>query len=233
MNLISIGGWCGTKIALRDSGLFNEPSLPFDDVRSSIDGVIDCIANDFANFFPKEIRVDSRFGSWRAFVGQYIGFFHPNHDLRDRAVVESFNRKIKRFGEKVRNGRCVFLRTIVRHEYYDEIHQYKRLQEALDAKYPGISYIVCFIIPNQPTTRYYKHLDDRTFLFTLNDNSGINNNLKNEYKPIFDFLMQNDLFTTIPPPQDDIVLINTPSRLWYVDGHPMVNHVESEQSHFQ
>lgn len=27
MNFISIGGWCGTKIALKDLGLFIEPSL--------------------------------------------------------------------------------------------------------------------------------------------------------------------------------------------------------------
>ena len=47
MNFISIGGWCGTKIALKDSGLFNEPSLPFDSVRTSIEGIIDCIENDF------------------------------------------------------------------------------------------------------------------------------------------------------------------------------------------
>ena len=50
MNFISIGGWCGTKIALKDLGLFNEPSLPFDSVRSSIEGIIDCIENNFENF---------------------------------------------------------------------------------------------------------------------------------------------------------------------------------------
>lgn len=38
MNFISIGGWCGTKIALKDLGLFDEPSLPFDSVRSSMEG---------------------------------------------------------------------------------------------------------------------------------------------------------------------------------------------------
>ena len=53
MNFISIGGWCGTKIALKDLGLFNEASLPFDSVRTSIEGIIDCIENNFQNYFPK------------------------------------------------------------------------------------------------------------------------------------------------------------------------------------
>lgn len=52
MNFISIGGWCGTKVALKELGYFDEPSLPFDSVRSSIEGIIDCIENDFENFFP-------------------------------------------------------------------------------------------------------------------------------------------------------------------------------------
>jgi hypothetical protein len=58
MNYIPIGGWCGTKVALKDSGLFDEPSLPFDSVRVSMEGVIDCIENDFQHFFPKEIKRD-------------------------------------------------------------------------------------------------------------------------------------------------------------------------------
>ena len=57
------------------------------------------------------------------------------------------------------------------------IKEYKKLQDVIDKKYPNISYIICFIIPNQPNTQYYKHLDNRTFLFTLNDTSYDNNNL--------------------------------------------------------
>ena len=73
MNFISIGGWCGTtKIALRDLGLFNEPSLPFDDVRTSIEGIIDCIENNFQNYFPKEIKKDNRFRNWVAFIDEYV-----------------------------------------------------------------------------------------------------------------------------------------------------------------
>ena len=235
MNFISIGGWCGTKITLDELDLFNEPSLPFDSVRSSMEGVIDCIENDFANFFPKEIKYDERFyPSWVGFVGEYVGFYHHNHNLLDNNVIESFKRKFVRFDEKIKKNNCVFLRTIVRDNYDDEINQYKKLQEVLDRKYPDISYIICFIIPNQDTSQYYKNLDNRTFLFTLNDLSSYNthytwrDNLKNGYKPIYDFIINNNLFVNIPEISEinNISIINRPSRLWLVNGHQMVNYIE-------
>ena len=220
MNFISIGGWCGTKIALKDLGLFNEPSLPFDSVRTSIQGIIDCIENDFQNFFPKELIKDNRFSNWIGFVGDYVGFYHHNHNLLDKKVIDSFQRKIVRFDEKIKKDNCVFLRTIVTDNYEDETKQYKKLQNVIDKKYPSISYIICFIIPNQNSTQYYKHLDNRTFLFTLNDKSHNNNNLKNEYKPIFNLINQT-LFNTIPDSND--IEITKGTRLWLVDGYPMVN----------
>jgi len=228
MNFISIGGWCGTKIALKDSGLFNEPSLPFDSVRTTLEGIIDCIENDFQNFFPKEIKQDDRFKRWTAFVGEYVGFYHDNHNLSDKNVIESFERKIVRFDQKIRQNNCIFLRTIVRENPFDEIKQYKKLQDVIDKKYPNISYIVCFIIPNQPITQYYTHLDNRTFLFALNDKSHDNNNLYNEYTPIFDFIKNNNLFDNIPNP-NDIEIHSTSLRLWLIDDIyliPMVNYIE-------
>ena len=223
MNFISIGGWCGTKIALKDLGLFNEPSLPFDSVRTSIEGIIDCIENNFENYFPKKIKIDNRFSTWKPFLGEYVGFYHNN--LFDKNVIESFERKFIRFDEKVRKDNCVFLRTIARENYNDEIKYYKKLQEVIDKKYPEIFYIICFIIPNQPITQYYKHLDNRTFLFTVNDKSGDNSNLKNEYKPIFDFIINENLFNTIPK-QNDIEINDLSTKIWLVDGYPMVNFIE-------
>jgi hypothetical protein len=224
MNFISLGGWCGTKIALKDLKLFNEPSLPFDSVRTSIEGIIDCIENDFINFFPKEIKNDIRFVNYKAFIGEYIGFYHDN--LLDDNVIQSYKRKIVRFDEKIKKNNCIFLRTIIRDNYENEIKHYKQLQNAIDKKYPNISYIICFIIPNQPTSKYYKHLDNRTFLFKLNDKSYNNSNLKNEYKPIYDFIINNNLFINIPQENNDEI-INIPSRLWLVDGYPMVNYIEN------
>jgi hypothetical protein len=219
MNFISIGGWCGTKIALKDLGLFNEPSLPFDSVRTSIEGIIDCIENNFQNFFPLEIKKDNRFPYWVGFVGKYVGFYHHNHNLLDINVIESFQRKIIRFDEKIKKNNCVFLRTIVRETPNDEIKYYKKLQSVIDQKYPGISYIICFILPNQSNTQYYKHLDNRTFLFTLNDKSENTHN----YKPIFDFITNENLFNFIPNPNDIKINDDLTTKIWLVDGYPCVN----------
>lgn len=158
-----------------------------------------------------------------AFIGEYIGFYH--HDLLNKNVIESFERKILRFDEKIKKNNCIFLRTIVRENYDDELKQYKRLQNVIDKKYPNISYIICFIIPNQNISQYYKNLDNRTFLFVLNDTSYDYKNLKNEYKPIYDFIINNNLFINIPQ-QNNIEIINKPSRLWLVNGYPMVNYSE-------
>ena len=225
MNFISIGSWCGTKIALKELELFNGPSLPFDSVRTSIEGIIDCIENDFMNFFPKEIKKDYRDPEWVGFIGEYVGFYHHEHNLLDINVIESFKRKFVRFNEKVKTNNCIFLRIIARDDYYDEIKQYEKLQNALDKKYPNTSYIICFIIPNQPTTQYYKNIDNRTFLFTLDDRYSGNKNIKDGYKPIFDCIINEDLFNNIPIP-NDIEIINSPSGIWTVNGYPMVNHNE-------
>jgi hypothetical protein len=146
--------------------------------------------------------------------------------LLDKNVIESFERKIIRFDEKIKKNNCVFLRTIVREKYDDEIKYYKKLQNVIDKKYPDISYIICFIIPNQQNTQYYKHLDNRTFLFTLNDKSCDNANLKNEYNPIFDFIINENLFINIPNSNDIAINDNLSTRLWLVGGYPAVNFIE-------
>ena len=196
-------------MALKEFKLFDEPSLPFDSVRSSLEGVIDCINTDFANFFPQEIKRDERFPKYYAFVGKYIGFYHHNHNLHDVSVIDSFKRKIVRFDEKVKKGGICFLRTVCKE---GELDLYLDLQKALDTKYPGISYIICFIIPYQIANTYYKNLDNRTFIFTLH----------NSYGPIFDMIKNNDLFNNIPVPDLTVELKGMPSDLWMVDGYPMV-----------
>ena len=224
MNFISIGGWCHPKISLKHLGLFNEPSLPFDSVRSSIEGIIDCIDTDFQNFFPKELKKDDRFSNWVGFVGEYIGFYHQNHNLLDQNVIESFKRKIIRFDEKIKKNNCIFIRTIVRDKYHDEINQYKNLQDVIDKKYPNISYIICFIIPNQVTTQYYKHLDNRTFLFTLKDNP--DNIINSDYKPIYDFIINENLFMNIPNSNNIEINDDLTTKIWLVNGYPMVNYID-------
>jgi hypothetical protein len=151
MNYISIGGWCGTKVAMSQVNLSDEATFPFDYVRSSFEGVIDCIENNFENYFPEKIKIDSRFSEYKPFIGKYIGFYH--NDLHDPEVIKSFNRKIDRFNKKLSSAKnIVFLRTIVTDDYNDEILQVGHLQKAIEKKYPKLNYIIIFVIPNQQTT---------------------------------------------------------------------------------
>ena len=220
MNFISIGGWCGPKIALKTLGLFNEPSLPFDNVRTSIEGVIDCIGSDFKNFFPEEIKKDARFSNWAGFVGEHVGFYDPTHNLFDPKVIASFERRFLRFGEKVRKGRCVFVRAVVRENCEGEIVHYKELQDVIDTKYPGLSYIICFIVGHQDVAGYHRHLDKRTFLFTVTTLEATSQ----DYKVVFDFVMNQNLFDSVPDSTIDTPMVANPD-FWLVDGHPMVNSV--------
>ena len=231
MNYISIGGWCGTKIVMKLFDLFNEESLPFDSVRTSLEGVINCIETDFQHFFPKKIVVDPNIKTYNAFLGKYVGFFHNTHNLLDKNVISSFDIKFERFKKKLsQKGNFVFIRSIVRDNYLDEIILYKKLQNAIENKYPNIKYIIVFIIPNQKESKYYKNIDDKTFLFTLNDSS-INyenityDSLREGFAPIIEFIKVNNLFQTIPK-ENPMTIVQNKSRLWTVDGVPMVNHYE-------
>ena len=56
LEYISLGGWCGTKMSLVQLNK-SFSSYPFDYVRSSIFGVIDCLNNDFLTFFPYKKQV--------------------------------------------------------------------------------------------------------------------------------------------------------------------------------
>jgi hypothetical protein len=232
MNFALLGGWCGPKMALKDLGFDNNnlPSLPFDSVRSTIEGVIDCIETDFENFFPKELKKDERFPAWTGFLGEYVGFYH--HDLLKDGVIESFKRKINRFDEQIKKDKCVFIRSIVRDNCEDELRHCKRLESAIEKKYPGISYIVCFLIMNQNNSQYYKNLSKNTFLFTVNDLSYNEGNLKHEFKPVIDFIANNNLFENIPEPND--IRIIGPNerrpRLWLIDNrYPMVHYDENNK----
>jgi hypothetical protein len=62
-------------------------------------------------------------------------------------------------------------------------------------------------------------------LFTLDDRYCGNKNIQKEYSPIFDFILREDLFNNIPI-SNDIEIINAPSKIWLVNGYPMVNFVE-------
>jgi len=104
IKFISIGGWCGTKIALNLNG-YNNASYPFDYVRSSILGVIDCFENDFLNYFPTDKKKQQN----GYYLSKCCEFQHE--DITNPNSIISYNRKITRFRETLNenNQICFFL----------------------------------------------------------------------------------------------------------------------------
>jgi hypothetical protein len=207
IEFISIGGWCGTKISLNQNGYLS-PSFPFDYVRSSILGVIDCFENDFLNYFPKD-NVKNINGFYSSLVCEF-----QHEDITCIDKINSFNRKIARFKKILNENKPIcFLRTICLNDYDNEIKYYKILQQAIEKSYPKLNYIICFIITKQTELSYYKNLDSKTFIFTINNTYTHNHDyLKHTYKYIFDFILNNNLFINIPN-VNNINLINTNTEL--------------------
>jgi hypothetical protein len=211
---ISIGGWCGTTISLRGNNLY-EQALPFDNIRSTFAGIIDCFETNFQNFFPKKLEVDiieNYSYSGLSFRGKYFGFYH--HNLLDPKIINDFYRRIERLNNILNNQttNTIFIRTITKQDYEEETLLIDKFLNIIDIKYPNLNYIVVFIVPGQNNSIYYRHINHRTFIFTLNDNSCKNENLPMEYKPIYDFILTEDLFKNIPKSNNDILIQKNNNR---------------------
>ena len=225
---ISIGGWCGTRCALDQLKITDEPNNIFDHIRSSSRGIIDCIKTDFVSFLPENKEVDSRFthSRWKPVISEHFGFYHSGN-LTEQSVLDSFDRKIKRFINHCNSDKkCIFLRTCVISDYQSELDDMKTLYEEIRNKYQTLSFIIVFILPDQEITRYYTNIEDKIFIFCLNDKSRYNENLGNEYKNIFTFISENDLFNTIPPSNEAIQIVNPSHKHCLVDNIPAVKYFE-------
>lgn len=205
---ISLGGWCGTAWSLRHNSLNDcDRSLPFDFIRSKFEGIIDCFENNFENFFPKRLEVDvidNYLYSNLSIRGKYFGFFH--HNLHDNNITEAFHRRIRRLDEYLRNKdeRIIFIRTVINRNYEEEINLGSRFSEIIESKYPLLKYLLIFVIPEQPYTRYYKNISDKIFIMTINDITHEWDLIKDKYKVIYDYIKENDLFNNIPEANEDI-----------------------------
>lgn len=223
---LSIGGWCGTRIALDQLKITNEHNNIFDHIRSSSKGIIDCIKNDFESFLPENKVIDNRFLYWKPFIGEHFGFYHSGN-LIDKSVLDSFERKKNRFIEHCNSDKkCIFVRTCVIPEYENELNDMKILEEVITIKYPKLSFIIVFIIPDQEITTYCNNITDKIFIFCLNDKSYDNKKLGDEYKDIFEFISDNNLFETIPQFYHNIHISKPTSRLCLVENIPAVNYFE-------
>lgn len=199
MKFYSLGGWCGTTMALRNKKLYGE-ALPFDYIRSSFEGIIYGIDNNFDNFFPIKLEPEiTKKGKEIWFRGKHFSFCH--HNLKDSKVIETFNRRIKRFYSflNTNNNKVVFVRTIISYDCNEELNLVDDFINLIDEKFKSLNYILIMIIPLQPKTSFYKTLNKKTFVFTLHGHNNQDNvKLSNSYSPIYDYIIKKDLFNNTP-----------------------------------
>lgn len=228
--MISLGGWCAPAMALEKRGLRVE-ALPFDYIRITFQGVIDCIENDFAGFFPKRIRPE-RILFFRAFRGRFAGFFH--HNLEDEAVIETFRRRIARFSEILRTSdEILFIRTIVDPDFEKELALVPSFERAIATRYPGLDFRLALVVQNQQRTEPVAKVNERTLLFTMKYTRGkLRDRLRasnflaarsmDGYEAILDYLASNDLFERVPEIEAECG-IEKDESVWFVHGVPMVD----------
>lgn len=111
-------------------------------------------------------------------------------------------------------------------DYDYELKYYNKLKEVIEKKYKNINYIICFIIPNQDESKYYKKLDDKIFLFTIKDiTPKFPEDLNIAYEPIITFILENNLFLNTPE-DNEIDIQKRGSQYWTINNYPMVNYIE-------
>ena len=214
---ISIGGWCGSAFGLKGSKLRN-CSLTFDWVRSKFEGIIDCIENDFANFFPNPL-IYEKIGGLNSFRGKFISFYHDKLLARQEKEIGKYKRRIARFQQILTEEREIFfVRTVITENYEDEIKLANDFHDVMKKKYSNTNYILVIVIPEQETTEFVKKIDANTLCFVLNDLSHDNNKLGKEYRPIFDYIENNNVYEDLPQSNVDIKL---KSRLEEHGGNPV------------
>lgn len=215
IQFISLGGWCGVAIGLRGCDLYEE-AYPFDYVRSTFEGVIDCFETDFQNFFPKTIKVDNN--AYHSIRGKYVGFYY--HNVEEREVREAFLRRIDRLTRvlSTTTDEVYFIRTTVLDDFSEEIALHDRFVSVMKDKFPALHYKIVYIIPNQKTTGFYDYFGSYGLIFTLNDPAPWPREpLIEAHRPIFTFLKER----RVGFPSD--IAIEKSSKLWLVDGMCMID----------
>ena len=185
MTFISLGGHCELAASMAAIGA-RDTALPFDYVRSRFDGVIECIDNDFATFFPKMIRPE-QIGPWLAFRGKNIGFYH--HDLQDPTVIQTFRRRMDRFKEILMGqDKVIFVRTISSQLIAEEINMIPMFHDVMNRKFPNLNYILGMVILNQATFKHVLTPNSKTAILTVGPH--VSDDLSKRCIPVLTYLKQ-------------------------------------------
>jgi hypothetical protein len=209
---IPLGHRCHIAEILKINKLRHE-ALPFDSIIYSFEGVIDCLQNNFINFFPKKIICEYVFvgtshpeadsnGNRKLFRGKYGCFTH--HDLNNELIITQFKKRIQRFNEylSVTNDEVIFFRTVMEE---GEIDLLNKFINSVKTHYPELKFKIFLIYDNKHIPEVILKYNEYAYIVnsimtTLDQNSKTNpisyyylfNYLKNI--TILNDIKVNDLF---------------------------------------
>lgn len=212
---ISIGGWCGTAYALAETEKLRE-SYPFDWTISSAEGIVDCVRNEFANFFPNPIVQDKRITQYKAFRGPYISFYH--HDISEPTIQETFQRRINRFMRILQTAKQIcFVRFCIISDYKSELEAMKELVEVIKEKSPSLQFKIFFIIHEQTKTEFHSQIGEQIYVFKakLQNLSVLTSELKDIFTTILDLTKTEN---NLQPSQQPI--IHPSNSLYFINEIP-------------
>jgi hypothetical protein len=221
---ISLGGWCGPTKVIREASL-DPRAYPFDFIRTTFEGVCECLKYDFKDFFPEKPWVSEKIKGFNAYRGKYTSFWY--HDITKPGAVESFKRRINRFTNLLGKTKrtIVFIRVVVDTYPIREFSQIRIFDKIISEKFPNLKYKFVFIMHGQNIgTVQIKSINDNTDVWCV-DRSRVDRAMditdyQEGYKKIIDFVIKKDNW----PPKSEIILndIKKDNDLWFVDGIPMV-----------
>lgn len=139
--IVSIGGWCGVSMVVREKMALYHEAFPFDYILSSFKGVIHFLRSGFDDFFPEKMLPCIE-NDRKQFVGTHTTFLH--HDLQDPMVVKAFRRRINRFLDLLTQDIPVlFVRASG--ACFDEAPQIPEFLAVIREKFPALKFRLLFI----------------------------------------------------------------------------------------
>jgi hypothetical protein len=226
MKLISLGHRCHLNQIMIEYNMRNM-ALPFDNIISKFEGIIDCFNNNFNNYFPKIIKKETVFvpksheadknGNRYLYRGKYFAFTH--HDLMNKDVINKFNERIKRLINLLKNSEeeILFVRTVMDD---DEINLVIKFIISIQKRFPNLLFNIALIYDNHNLEQNCWNYNNKFIIAnschkTTNQDSETN---KQAYKTFFDFIKNKNtlkqIFSNISLFPDDLILINDNYKGW-------------------
>ena len=229
MKLISLGHRCHINQVMIRYNMRNI-ALPFDNIISKLEGIIDCIDNDFINFFPKIINKENIFvgkqhgdadddGNRYLYRGKYFAFTH--HDLMNEDVIDTFNERIKRLINLLDNSteEILFVRSVMDN---NEINLIDECIISIQKKFPRLNFKIALIYDNKHIEQNCWNYNNKFLISnschkTIDQNSKTNNQA---YHVFFEFIKNKktleELFSNVELFPDNLSIKNDKYKGWAV-----------------